>query len=113
MDSLQQPLSPLLPRLPPQRLPVPVFDLAPGPPWFTSLDGTKPTSLATVDLNPVPTTIGNLDTTGNYYEGKWCPYPLDTPINFDLRNGWIFGGVAGVYSGPLGGTRFEIEGFST
>lgn len=60
-------------------------------------------------------TTGNFDSPGfyDYSKGEWCPNPTDIPINFDLQNGWTVGGGAGVYSGLLGGSRFEIEGFST
>jgi opacity protein-like surface antigen len=52
----------------------------------------------------------HFDTTGNF---DHVYPPMNIPINFDLHNGWTFGGGAGVYSGLLGGSRFEIEGFST
>jgi len=50
------------------------------------------------------------DTTGNF---DHIYPPMNIPINFDLQNGLTLGGGAGVYSGLLGGSRFEIEGFST
>lgn len=58
-------------------------------------------------------TTGNFDVPGNYYGGTYVPNPTDIPINFDLDNGLTLGGGIGVYSGFLGGSRFEIEGFQT
>ncbi|MEM7601358.1 MAG: outer membrane beta-barrel protein, partial [Verrucomicrobiota bacterium] len=58
-------------------------------------------------------TTGNFDVPGYYHNGSYQANPTDIPINFDLQNGFTFGGGLGVYSGLLGGTRFEIEGFNT
>ena len=57
----------------------------------------------------------NYDTIGSYYDYYGNDYynPGDLPIKFDLDNGWTAGGGAGVYSGLLGGSRFEIEGSYT
>lgn len=67
-----------------------------------------------------------LDTTGAFdldtdweahcppgYEGHYGFDPTQIPINIDFDNGFTLGGGVGVYSGLLGGSRFEIEGFST
>ncbi|MDF1823475.1 MAG: outer membrane beta-barrel protein [Verrucomicrobiales bacterium] len=67
-----------------------------------------------------------LDTTGAFdLDQNWqdnCPPghdghygfdPTQIPINMDFDNGFTLGGGVGVYSGLLGGSRFEIEGFST
>jgi len=57
----------------------------------------------------------NYDTIGSYYDYYGNSYynPGDLPIKFDLDNGWTAGGGAGVYSGLLGGSRFEVEGSYT
>jgi len=36
--------------------------------------------------------------------------PSNVPMDWDLDNGWSFGGGIGRYSGLFGGSRFELEG---
>ncbi len=57
---------------------------------------------------------GGLDFGAGYETtGRFDYIATEIPIDFDLKNGWTAGGGLGVYSGLLGGSRFEVEGSYT
>ena len=57
---------------------------------------------------------GGLDFGAGYETtGRFDYIATEIPIDFDLKNGWPAGGGLGVYSGLLGGSRFEVEGSYT
>ncbi len=67
-----------------------------------------------VDTGAHYDSIGAFD--APHYGGYGAGAPFDPsaiPIHTDLDNGWTAGGGVGVYSGFLGGSRFELEGSFT